>query len=271
MSLARACLKSPVLADTFARMLSDIVDLRSFYASTLGRLAERSIAMALSSVWSSLPNERLLGLGYAVPWLERFGTDAERVLAFMPAAQGAVTWPANGPSATALVFDEELPLFDSSIDRILMVHALEHSENPRETLMEAWRVLAPGGRLIIVVPNRRGVWARFEHTPFGTGRPFSRSQINALLRETNFTPGASADALLFPPSQRRWMMRLYTLLERTGRRFWPIFAGVIIVEAQKRLYQGVPVSARASRRVFVPVLSPQGATRVMRQSLTETR
>jgi hypothetical protein len=56
------------------------------------------------------------------------------------------------------------------------------------------------------------------------------------------------------------MMRLHALLERTGRRFWPIFAGVLVVEAQKRLYQGLPVAARASRRVFVPVLAPQGAT-----------
>jgi hypothetical protein len=30
------------------------------------------------------------------------------------------------------------------------------------------------------------------------------------------------------------------------------------VEAQKRLYQGLPVTQRASRRVFVPVLAPQG-------------
>ena len=44
-------------------MISDIVDLRSFYATLLGRLAERSIAMALASVWARLPNERLVGLG----------------------------------------------------------------------------------------------------------------------------------------------------------------------------------------------------------------
>ena len=144
---------------------------------------------------------------------------------------------------------------------MLLVHSLEHAENPRETLKEIWRVLAPGGRLVIVVPNRRGVWARFEHTPFGTGRPFSRGQLTALLRETNFTPAAWSEALLFPPSKRRWMMRFHRLLERSGRRLWPIFSGVIIVEAQKRLYQGMPVAQRASRRVFVPVLSPQGATR----------
>ena len=248
-------------ADTFRAMYCDIVDLRNFYGSVIGRLAERSIAMALSSVWATLANERLVGIGYAVPWLDRFGTDAERVFAFMPAGQGAILWPPQGPSATALVFEEELPLVDSSIDRILMVHLLEHSENPRETLMEAWRVLAPGGRLVIVVPNRRGLWARFEHTPFGTGRPFSRAQLTDLLRDTNFTPGAWADALHFPPARRRSLLKFFQWFERLGRRFWPIFAGVIVVEAQKRLYQGRPVAARASRRVFVPVLSPQGAAR----------
>lgn len=244
-------------------MLSDIIDLRAFYASTLGRVTEMAVAKGLSAIWASQPNERLVGLGYALPWLERFGADAERVFAFMPATQGAVNWPSNGKSATALVFEEELPLYDCSIDRMLLVHALEHAENPREMLMEIWRVLAPGGRLVIVVPNRRGMWARFEHTPFGTGRPFSRTQLSILLRDTNFTPMAWSDGLHFPPSQRRWVMRMHGLFERTGRRFWPMFAGVLIVEAQKRVYQGIPVAARASRRVFVPVLSPQGA-RAMR-------
>jgi len=242
-------------------MNSDIVDLRAFYTSVLGRLAERSITAALSAVWDNLPNERLVGLGYTLPWLDRFGADAERVFAFMPATQGAVVWPPAGPSATALVFDEELPLVDSSIDRMLLVHSLEHAENPSETLKEIWRVLSPAGRVVIVVPNRRGVWARFEHTPFGTGRPFSRTQLNDLLRETNFTPAAWSEALLFPPSRRRFVMRFHNILERSGRRFWPIFSGVIIVEAQKRLYQGRPVAQRASRRVFVPVLTPQGAGR----------
>ena len=170
-------------------MNSDIVDLRSFYASLLGRLAERSITMALSSVWANLPR-RAAGRARlrACP-----GSTAS---APMPSAsspscrprRARCDWPAAGPSATALVFDEELPLVDSSIDRMLLVHSLEHAENPRETLKEIWRVLSPAGRVVIVVPNRRGVWARFEHTPFGTGRPFSRGQLNELLREANFTP-----------------------------------------------------------------------------------
>ena len=260
---ASACLKGGRAPDTVRAMSADIVELRSFYGTLLGRLAERSVAMALAPIWASLPQERLVGLGYALPWLDRFGTDAERVFAFMPASQGAASWPASGPCAAALVFDEELPLPDSSIDRILMVHALEHAENPEETLKELWRVLAPNGRLIIVVPNRRGLWARFEHTPFGTGRPYSRSQLTELLRLANFTPGVWSEALLFPPSRYRWLLRIHPVMERVGRRFCPMFSGVIIVEAQKRIYQGLPVAKRASRRIFVPALSPQGAGRAL--------
>jgi SAM-dependent methyltransferase len=247
-------------------MHADIVDLRQFYHSELGRLAEHSIGMALSSLWARLPEERLVGLGYSVPYLDRFRADTERTFAFMPAGQGAVNWPMGQASSTALIFDEELPLPDSSIDRVLLVHSLEFAESPRETLKELWRVLAPGGRLVIVVPNRRGVWARMEHTPFGSGRPYSRSQLTALLRETNFTPGATAEALFFPPSKLRAVLRLRRAFERIGRMLWPAFSGVIIVEAQKRLYQGLPVAARASRRVFVPVLAPRGVPTTREES-----
>ena len=143
-----------------------------------------------------------------------------------------------------------------------MVHALEHCEDPRETLKEMWRVLAPEGRLVIVAPNRRGLWARFEHTPFGNGRPYSRGQLGRLLREANFTIGGTTEALLFPPVKTRALMRPASWLERMGRKVLSPFAGVIIVEAQKRLYQGIPVSQKISRRVFVPVLAPQGTGRI---------
>ncbi len=240
-------------------MHPDIIELRAFYDTTLGHLAERTLRMTLAGLWARIPGERLVGMGYSLPYLDRFAVDTERTFAFMPAGQGAVAWPPTRNPATALVFDEELPLPDSSIDRVLMVHALEYAENAPETLKEIWRVLAPNGRLVVVVPNRRGVWARFEHTPFGSGRPYSRTQIAALLREANFTVNTVAQALHFPPVTRRWMMRPCLAVEGVGRRLWPLFAGVLVVEAQKRLYQGLPVAQRSSRRVFVPVLAPQGS------------
>lgn len=239
----------------------DIVDLRQFYATPLGVNARRSIEQALKAVWQPLSDERLVGLGYATPFLDRFKADTERTLALMPARQGAVHWPTLAPNATALVFDEDLPLADASVDRLLLVHALEHFENADETLTELWRVLSPGGRLVIVVPNRRGVWAKVEHTPFGAGKPYTGGQLVKLLRANMFTPTAWSDALHFPPSQNALVTKMTPAFEKFGRRYTPAFSGAVVVEATKQLYQGLPVKQRQSRRVFIPVLSPQGAAR----------
>ncbi|MCW4116577.1 class I SAM-dependent methyltransferase [Aurantimonas sp. MSK8Z-1] len=240
-------------------MNADILDLREFYASPLGIAAQRAVTLALSPVWRPVAEERLVGLGYALPYLERFGADAERTLALMPAAQGALAWPPGRLTATALVQDDELPLGDSSVDRILMVHALEFAEKPQDMLLEAWRVLAPGGRLVVVVPNRRGVWTRFEHTPFGSGRPWSRRQLLGLMRDATFTPTAWTDALLFPPFRRRSLLGLAPAMERIGRSLWPVFSGVVIVEATKQIYRGIPAaSTRRRLKVPKPVLVPQG-------------
>lgn len=242
-------------------MHMDIVDLRQFYSDNLGQMASQAVGTSLSAIWKPLSDERLIGLGFATPWLDRFAPDAERTIALMPAAQGANHWPSAQPNATALVFEEDLPLPDSSVDRILLVHALEHFENADEAMGELWRVLTPNGRLVIVVPNRRGVWSRLDHSPFGAGRPYSTGQLARLLRANMFTPTAWSDALHFPPSGRKFMMRLAPLIERFGRRFAPAFAGVLVVEATKKLYQGLPVKQRKSKRVFVPVLAPQGASK----------
>ncbi|MBO6919387.1 MAG: class I SAM-dependent methyltransferase [Rhizobiaceae bacterium] len=241
-------------------MNTDIVDFREFYNSRLGRRARNKIAMALSAIWTTTGNERLMGFGYTLPYLDRFRAEADQTIAFMPARQGAVAWPRHEPCAVSLVFDEELPLSDGSIDRVLMVHSLEFTENPEETLKELWRVLSPNGRIMIVVPHRRGLWSRFEHTPFGAGQPYSKGQLTSLLRATNFTPIRQSEALFFAPSERAAILQSSPFWERVGRRFWPLFSGVLIIEAQKKLYQGIPVAVRNSRRVFVPVLSPQPST-----------
>ena len=248
----------------------DIVDLRTYYASPEGLRAARLIGDALAAIWQPMPQERLLGFGYTVPWLKRFRPGTERTLCFMPAGQGAVQWPSREACSTALVFEEDLPLPDAAVDRILLVHALEHAQAAHDTLSEFWRVLAPNGRLIIVVPNRRGVWARFEHTPFGTGRPYSRGQVRKLLRDANFTVETTIEALHAPPFKRAFAQRFDSLIGVLGRSFWPMFGGVLIVSARKQVYQGLPATARRSRRVFAPVLAPQGA-RAARTDESPTR
>ena len=201
-------------------MHMDVTELREFYGSKLGRAAEDSISMALTGLWDNCHGEQMLGLGYPVPWLNRFAPDCEQAYCLMPAMQGALQWPSKGHPTTVLSHDDEFPFQDASFDRILMAHFLEHAENADECLAEAWRVLSPGGKLFIIVPNRRGVWARFENTPFGTGKPYSRGQLNNALRRSQFTPETWSDALHFPPSSREFSLRIRPSLERIGRRIW---------------------------------------------------
>jgi len=232
----------------------DVVDLRNFYAQRLGVVARHFVSRGIRARWKDARALRVLGIGYATPYLGLFREEAERCLALMPAPQGVVRWPSTRPALAALVEEDELPLTDSAVDRVLLAHALEMSPDPAELLREVWRVLAPGGRLLAVVPNRRGLWARMDTTPFGQGRPYSRSQITQLLRETWFTPTGWGEALYVPPVSRGWFLRSAVAWERTGATLSAPFAGVHIVEATKQVYRAIP--ARRERRRLVPSLKP---------------
>jgi SAM-dependent methyltransferase len=235
-------------------MLMDVVDLRNFYAQPLGVVARRFVGRGIRKRFTDARGLRMVGVGYPTPYLGLFREEAERCLAFMPAAQGVVRWPTNRAGLAALVDELGLPLPDSSIDRILLVHALEMAQDPVALLREVWRVLAAGGRLLLVVPNRRGVWARLDTTPFGHGRPYSRSQITQLLREAWFTPTGWGEALHVPPVARGWFLRSAAAWERAGAAVAAPFAGVHIVEATKQVYRAIP--ARRERTRFVPALEP---------------
>jgi SAM-dependent methyltransferase len=249
-------------------MFVDVVDLRNFYAQGLGVVARRFIGRGIRARFADATGQRILGIGYATPYLGLFREEAERCLAFMPAAQGVVKWPSERPGLAALVEETELPLPDAAVDRVLLVHALEMADDPITLLREIWRVLSPNGRLLAVVPNRRGLWARIDTTPFGHGRPYSRTQITNILRETWFTPNGWGEALYVPPIARGWFLRSAVAWERTGSTLSAPFAGVHIVEASKQVYRAIP--ARREKRALVPALepvlapSPGGAARVQK-------
>lgn len=239
-------------------MAQDIVDLRSFYASRLGDVAQRLILRLIRARWSQCAGLSVLGLGYATPYLEDFRGEALRALAFMPAEMGVVNWPADARSATALVEATLLPLPDSCIDRILLVHGLEDAEHPLRLMAEIWRILAPGGRVIVIAPNRRGLWARFDTTPFGNGQPFSRGQLRELLVLSLFSPVYFGEALYVPPSRAGLVLRSAAALERFGAGLGLPGAGVLAAEATKQLYRPVTVRQKLRRRLphLQPALAP---------------
>jgi SAM-dependent methyltransferase len=238
----------------------DVVDLRHFYDQPLGRAARRFIDRIIKQRWTSCSGLSVLGIGYAPPYLNGFRDEAVRVLAFMPAEQGVVNWPEEGISSTALVDVSLLPLPDSSMDRVLVIHALEVSDHPRDLLAEVWRILVPNGRALFVTPNRAGMWARFDSSPFGEGLPFSRSQLRKLMRETLFTPLYETEALYVPPFERQFLLQAAPAFERLGGRLALPGGGVHIVEATKQLYRPVGTKRRVEHGLpqFNPALPAAG-------------
>ena len=245
-------------------MWTDVVDLRDFYETRLGQSARHMIRRGVRSVWPNLQGERLLGLGYATPYLRQFSGEAERVISLMPAGQGVLHWPLEGPNRVALTDETELPLPDNGVDRVLLVHALESSEWLRAMLREIWRVLSGQGRMLVVVPNRRGIWARVDRTPFGWGHPYSPRQLSRLLRDHMFTPTRTSHALFLPPVRSLAVMRSAPAIERIGSRWFPTFSGVVLVEASKQLYAATPVREQTRKRSSVVVRFPQVAGRSSR-------
>jgi SAM-dependent methyltransferase len=237
-------------------MFVDVVDLRDFYRGRLGQVARKVLRERVRRFWPDVAGMRVLGLGYATPYLRQFHAEAERVIAVMPAAQGVTAWPVGEKNLVALGDEGELPLQNYSIDRVLLVHGLEFSERSRTLLNEVWRVLAGGGRLLVLAPNRRGVWARNAMSPFGQGNPYSQAQLSRLLREAQFMPERVDAALFVLPSKSRMILRSASAWERIGQRWFNNFGGVVMIEATKQLYK--PVAERAERRqtVYVPVNAP---------------
>jgi SAM-dependent methyltransferase len=231
----------------------DVVDLREFYASRFGNVTRRMIASRLHPLVAGPPGRCVVGFGFAQPYLQQLDAETHRSFAFMFARQGVIQWPEEGPVRSALVDEFDLPLLESSVDLAVVVHGLELSDSPEELLREVWRVLSPQGRLVMVVPNRRGMWARFDSSPFGHGQPFSRPQLSRLLREAQFSVNGWTQALYFPPVDRPSLLAMAAAMEGVGRRLMPALSGVVIVDAVKQVYA---ISSGKRARRLVPRLQP---------------
>ncbi len=207
----------------------NIVDIAQFYTQPLGKTTQELLATKLALPLQTNPDQLVMGLGFASPYL----SDAHRSISFMMARAGVMHWPATGTVRSALVDELDLPLSDNTVDVAVLTHALEFAESAEDLLEEVWRVLTPQGKLILVVPNRRGLWSSSDLTPFGQGQPFSKSQLNVLLRDGQFVINSMQHALAGPPWARAALRKFIEPVCATGLGR---LAGAIVVEATKQVY-----------------------------------
>lgn len=236
----------------------DVLDLRNFYyRSALGRGAQKVIRDELLAIWPEAKGQTVAGFGFAVPLLRPYLKDARRVIGLMPGPQGVMPWPAGQPNVSVLCEDTFWPIQTGQVDKLVVMHGLETTDNPDDLLAECWRVLGPGGRAVFVVPNRAGLWSRSDKTPFGFGRPFSLGQLDALLRKHQFVTERSRSMLYQPPSHRKIWRKTSGLLERLGHHM-PVVAagGVLMVEVSKQM--AAPTRTGLTEKVRRPLRALEG-------------
>lgn len=229
----------------------DIVALRGFYASPLGGALKARLRRRLGQYISKPEGEVIAGIGYATPFLRKLvdGTsEGTQVLALMPARQGAIYWPVNGDNLTALIEPDQLPLRDNTVHRIVMIHALENETYPADMLREAWRVLAPGGQLIIVAPRRFGLWRWIGDTPWRGNPSFSRHVIKEALRQVGFTWIHSEPLCVVPPSQHPVITRSFQWLDQALSFLAPVLGSIMLIEVEKQIYASISEPAKLARK-----------------------
>jgi ubiquinone/menaquinone biosynthesis C-methylase UbiE len=84
---------------------------------------------------------------------------------------------------------EYLPFATGSFNRIIMVDALHHVLNQRDVVSQFWRVLAPGGRIVIVEPDIQNLAVKLiaigEKVLFMRSHFLSGDKIAALFENPN--------------------------------------------------------------------------------------
>jgi SAM-dependent methyltransferase len=182
---------------------------------------------------------------------------------------------------------ERLPFRDRSFGGVVAGDVIEHVADQDRTLAEAHRVLAPGGRLFLAVPNRFSLAPEPHVQVWGVGflprrwmapyvrlvrrldfraiRTLSHGEWTRLLRRSPFgwgtitAPGLpAADLLQFGPFKRQ-AARLYNALIARGpgqavaRRVGPLFH----VVCERPEEGGTPSTIPATRRRSTPTAAPR--------------
>ncbi len=241
-------------------MYHDVRELRDFYyTTTLGRAAQKAMRDRLRACWPSVTGLSVAGFGFAVPLLRPCLREAARVIALMPGQQGVMHWPAEAANHSVLVEETGWPLASDSIDRLVMLHGVETSERPAALMEEAARVMKVGAKAMLILPNRSGLWARREGTPFALGRPYSLRQVETLCTDHGFRVEEHSAALFFPPRDSGRWLRWAKMLETLGQKLSRDAAGgVLLVEATRvaDTPRASGLAARKPLRILNPSPSP---------------
>jgi len=122
-------------------------------ASLYNRTTQFSASAALLALLALHPDDLLLdaggGTGRVAETLHRM----VKGVVVVDLSRGMLRHATEKGLVTTCAPVERLPFISSTFNRIIMVDALHHVTDQRQTISELWRVLAPDGRIVIIEPD----------------------------------------------------------------------------------------------------------------------
>ena len=155
-----------------------------------------------------------------------------------------------------------IPLQADSVDLIYSMGTIEHFPEYRAALAEIFRVLRPGGRAIVGVPNRWdpflrpllvAAWNLVGRYPYGMEKAFAPGELRRLLAEAGFRPVALSGILFMPG----WLRMVDLWLHARSSRLTRLTGWLVRPFAW--LYRRVPAVRRHGYLIAWVVDKPDGA------------
>lgn len=158
----------------------------------------------------------------------------------------------------------ELPIASGSIDLVVLPHALELVDNPRQLLAEACRIVKPEGHLIICGFNPFSLWGlkkifRQQESIFSALHFLKMRLVKEWLNLSDFELVKETTTFYRPPLQNQQILKKLQFLEQLGSQCHLPVGGVYILMAKAKVIPLTPIRLRWKQtlaKVAVPTTIP---------------